>query len=103
MNSKWLSSILSTVRELDPPLRLSLLVFTNANKQLKTIVEVGQGDFIAALLDDVDPKLWPEMNLTDYYSYAFPVSWSANSLMLIPEFGYVVFSIHAVYFMRRNV
>eukprot|EP00108_Taenia_solium_P003951 TsM_000831100 transcript=TsM_000831100 gene=TsM_000831100 len=42
-----------------------------------------KGEFEMALKyfinDDVDPKLWPEMNLTDYYSYAFPPKNASNS------------------------
>ncbi|KAL5112417.1 hypothetical protein TcWFU_006954 [Taenia crassiceps] len=41
-----------------------------------------KGEFEMALKyfinDDVDPKLWPELSLTDYYSYAFPPKNASN-------------------------
>ncbi|VDK32525.1 unnamed protein product [Taenia asiatica] len=50
---------------------MALKYFING-KRIRSSIE-------AFTSDDVDPKLWPEMNLTDYYSYAFPPKNASNS------------------------
>ncbi|CDS38313.1 outer arm dynein binding protein [Echinococcus multilocularis] len=56
-------------------MRSSIEAFTSGVHKCEQAIKNNCGN-------DVDPKLWPEMDLTDYYSYAFPPKNTSNSFTL---------------------